>query len=210
MGVHCPSCSAEVPDVVPTETLTSRLKAKDEANKLLEARIREIEPKVATFDAVVAERDTLKASLTRAAESAERERALMPILAKESDPAKREELRQSFELFYSSLSAPEGETLPAFGEFDKWAKDHVLLGRLFAEEPAGQQSAQQQAAPRPNGLPRATGTSPASAPVKETPAGMEQWFRSSEARAMTSEERLARLDEMRQRGAAQGGGVPGA
>jgi hypothetical protein len=200
-----------VPDVVPQQTMLDRLKSVQAEKKLLEDRVRDLEPRVASFDAVVAERDKYKLDLTRAAESAERERALMPILAKESDPGRRDQIRQTFELIHGSLAASaEGEAPPAFGELDKWAKEHVLLGRFFAEEPAGQQSAQQQAPPRANGLPRATGAPPAAAPVKWTPATVEQWFRSPEARAMKSEDRLARLNEIKQEVAAQGGGVPGA
>lgn len=64
MPVKCPGCQADVPDVVPTATMTERLRAKDDAIKLKDEAFATAQAEAATLKTKAAAADSATAEAT--------------------------------------------------------------------------------------------------------------------------------------------------
>jgi len=190
MALSCPHCNEAIPGLVKQETMTERINAKAEENRLLAAKVAELTETAASASAASTELATVRAELTGL------QRRLKLSERGISDP----QVIAAMEAIYASQHVGT-EDAPAFEDVDAWAKDHVLLSHLFRETPA--------APAPPNGTTPATPRAPIpvrdsaseDAPPRQgrmTPAQLREYFQSPTFLAMPPDQRKAKTAELRE------------
>lgn len=130
MPHKCPSCEADVPNVVPQTTLNQRLEAKNHEISLLRDELGKASDKAGRFDNVENERARLASELEALQDSAARRDALLSIGVSEASVA------ASFgALYQSAVAGADDESRPTFAgwlEDENGARANPLLAQFFA------------------------------------------------------------------------------
>lgn len=201
MGANCPHCSeaiSSLPGFVTQETLEQRLEAKNGEIGALKTALSTAKSKADGFDAVVAERDGLRAEITKRDERASRTEAMQ---AAELDPA----LLDHVELLYQSATAglADAPTLADWLATD--AKEHPLLADKFGKPAAPTAAAPEASTPQarpnlngPNLNPNvnANAGDPPPPGGRMSPSDVAAYFNSAEYRALSNQDKRAKIAEL--------------
>lgn len=195
MGLKCGKCGEDMGDYVPKERLDSQKAALTEEKRLLEAKLKELEPKATAAADLEKQLAAAKGELQQITTRATRSEALR---AAGLDAA----LLPHLEVLHNAAVAQldEGAEAPDFGAWlqaDDGAKAHPLAAHLFAAPPAGAPGAGAGAKPPPRGVapPPDTRQNPPP-PQKATPEEVRALL--ARMPTNTPEERAARLAKARE------------
>lgn len=201
MGVKCGKCGEELPNVVSQETLTERLRAKDEANAALKAELKEL-PKLRE---AAAERDRLVSE--RAAEAVANERTAAFTAAGVTDAAVQARMARLYAAEVDGVEdAPTLADWLASDDTRALFSAHLAPPKAApAAPPAGAPKAAPQAAP-PKGVPvagaapKATGAAPLAPHTGAAPKGsISDLLESQEYRRAKPKERQELLTDYRRK-----------
>ncbi len=190
----CPHCKVDLgKGFVDQETLTTRLKTKDDAIALLNTEVTALRPKAATHDALTNENVRLTDELSTVRQTAERRTALAGIGVTDDKTA------NAFNVLYAAeMDGKSDEDRVAFGEFDTWAKENPLLSGYLTGKPADPPVPGATPPPvKPNELPSAAGPvkTPPPQQGKMTAKQSTEYFQSKEYRALSPDEQKVKFNE---------------
>lgn len=190
MGLKCGKCGEDMGDYVPKERLDSQKAALTEEKRLLEAKLKELEPKATAAADLEKQLAAAKGEIQQITTRTTRSEALR---AAGLDAALLPHLEVLHNAHVAQLD--EGVGAPDFGAWlqaDDGAKAHPLAAHLFAAPPAGAPGAGAGAKPPP---PPDTRQNPPP-PQKATPEEVRALL--ARMPANTAEERAARVAKMRE------------
>ena len=201
----CPHCNTDLGSGFLTQAdHEKRINAKNGEITALTTELTTAKTKASGYDAIVAERDRLKADLGARTQKDER-------LAAMDDAGLPRSLYDSVEVLFNSANAGEGDT--PWGDWLKGdAKEHPLLSDKFGkpgeQQPAPKPGEQQQ--PRPNLNPNLTDDTqdPPKPGQKITPADVHNYIASPEYQGLSTEDQRKKLDELEARVVAQENPTP--
>jgi hypothetical protein len=200
MPFACPHCQQTIDGAMSQEAHRERLKAKDEAAKLLEAEVARLRTDAAEVGTLRSERDRLSSELGALRESGAIESAF-GAAGVPSDAAVRDGFRVLHAAAMAGLDEGERVTLAEWVASDA-ARAHPLLAGHYAAPPAA--AGNTSSAPPAGAAPRAPGLSSGRAGAAEPPAAqrpptataLREYLRSPAYRALPipqQKQELARL-----------------